>query len=205
MLDKINLSDTHQQVIQILGQPLKETQADDTLILRYGSNAPTLAHYIHLQNNQVVFKSTSTYADTTQTLQQFIDQHGSPRQSLINADADTHDSLRLTTHVWPDQGMAVTSIGQDPQNQVTRIFEFQSTTLENYLSTWGKNLAGHTIATVPQEALREVGPSPTPTPKQPLISTLSIILIFLFILIISFISYRLRRRSKTMLQSSREY
>ncbi|KKS84156.1 MAG: hypothetical protein UV59_C0026G0006 [Candidatus Gottesmanbacteria bacterium GW2011_GWA1_43_11] len=137
----VALAATQETVIALLGAPRATTELNGYLILRYHSNTPTYAHYLFFQNNELVFK-----------------QIGRERYEL-----PIQDSLQLVVHVWPQKGIAIITEGIDPNSPIYQLQQFQPTTLQDYLQSWGKDFAAHERLTIQTPKILQQAEANVPT------------------------------------------
>lgn len=144
----IPLQTTYPELLSQLGKPLSEATGGGQLALYYNSEAPTLADIYILENNRVVLVSKSYYT-APKILSDYMQQYGKPTYSVWKYPNGTPDSLRTLVHVWPQAGRLVVTVdGPSVSAHVIREEQFAPQSLAQYLSTWGKNLVGHTEATI---------------------------------------------------------
>ena len=146
-VNQIQFVTTKDVVVSILGPPVKETFENGRDVLWYGSNAPTLADFIYVDTQGVDLKVTSFYTARRQ-LADFIGQYGNPEASYKQFAAGTQDSFNRVVHIWPRAGISLVAVGTSDHADIIQETQFAPTTLSQYLATWGKDLAGHEVATV---------------------------------------------------------
>jgi len=194
----IALQASYQDITTALGQPIKQTQEKGFQILWYKSQAPSEADFYFLQNGKVTLISKSYYLNPKK-FSDYLSQYGNPAYSVRKAPPGTPDSLRLTVHVWPDVGHAVTTIASSQASEVIREEMFAQTTIKEYLQTYGSDLVGHStvvIEAAPPGAL----PVVTQIPTQNTVTSSSgmppgvMIIIFFFIIGILFILLKLFKK-----------
>src|SRR4030042_1759128 len=144
-MSDIQLSISRSQIVSQRGTPIAEITdtTSGSLVLQYTSKAPSLADFYYLQSGKLVLTSISYYA-APKELTQYTGLYGAPAYSAYLSKTG-NDSLRLIVHVWPQAGKTVTAIGPSAMAGVVREDTFAATTLENYLSGWGKRRGGHQI------------------------------------------------------------
>lgn len=138
--EEIILGTSFAQVKKILGDPIEEITDGNYTVLQYKSNTPVYAHFLTFEDKQLVHKSIGTYK-SSKTLGEYVEKYGYPETSIKRHTADEQDSFNLIVHLWPDQGIAVTSSGSTADSSIFNIEEFNATTITQYLSTDGKKFA----------------------------------------------------------------
>ena len=201
-LNNILLGDTQEQIDGELGTPLMRTDKNDVEIFWYTSKSPVIADFVYLRAGEVAMKSLSVFSQDV-PIQQYIDQFGPPAHSVRKYPPQFRDPTRETIHVWPDQGIAIISLGNSLGSKVIREQQFLPTNLETYLSTWWSDLV-----TSKNEVVAVTGilsettaalPAPTPLPNQ--ISNfildhavqLLVVTVFLLVLMLGVFFWKRRR------------
>lgn len=146
-----SLDTPYQEIIAKLGNPVEEKVDGDMRLLLYNSPSMTLADIYYVQGDKLVAQSFSSY-ENPKLIGTYISDYGTPKQSIQKFSQGTPDSLFVVVHIWPEEGRAVTTTGQDMMH-VIREDQFAPTTLEQYLATWGKQLVGHEQVTIPTNSL----------------------------------------------------
>jgi hypothetical protein len=136
----VTIGDSYQTILSTLGAPVEEKTDGVQRVLLYGSSSQTLADMYYVENNQLVVQSLSYYA-SPKSMQEYVDELGMPSYSIRKYDT-VNDSFNTVVHLWPQAGRAVVTTGTD-QQLVIREDAFASTSKEEYLATWGKDLVGH--------------------------------------------------------------
>ena len=145
-----------------LGEPLAITELDGYLILRYHSNTPTYAHYLFFQNNELVFKQIGR-AKEPKVFVDYLNANGQPEVSIKRYELPIQDSLQLVVHVWPQKGIAIITEGIDPNSPIYQLQQFQPTTLQDYLQSWGKDFAAHERLTIQTPKILQQAEANVPT------------------------------------------
>lgn len=184
-ISTLSLNTSYQEVLSRLGEPLKETEGNNLVVLRYNSNADSYAHYLYFQNNILVQKSIS-FVEESQTLQTYIDQFGAPEISLLRFEKPDINSS--TVHVWSSRGITVITAGSNPAARVLRVQEYRTTTLSEYLETWGKIFKNHQkvkLTTTTQQVSSQQNQFLSPSKKdlQPMLF-LGVLILFIFIILL---------------------
>lgn len=172
---------SYEEIVSKLGQPLKETDNDGFLILRYHSNSPSLASYLYLKDGRLVYKSIGIGKSELQ-LQFFLDAYKQPERSLLRYGQG--DSLGLIAHIWPNQGIAAISMGSLPSSSLYQIQEFIPMSLEEYFKTWGKEFANNQIIQVETQLSTSQKSSPVLSKFLPLANSELIVSIFLLVVVL---------------------
>src|SRR3989344_592370 len=158
----IALGSTQEVVIATLGESLATTQIGENTILRYHSNTPTYAHYLFFQNNELVFKQIGR-AKEPKVFVDYLNANGQPEVSIKRYAPPVQDSLQLVVHVWPQKGIAIITEGIDPNSPIYQLQQFQPTTLQDYLQSWGKDFAAHERLTIQTPKILQQAEANVPT------------------------------------------
>ena len=142
IFDQIALGDTASVVEAVAGKPLVDSYTGDMRVMQFGSQAPSLAQYLYLKNDRVIYKSTSWYG-VPRSFEHYLSLYGTPDTSLRQYAVSDRDSLAMTVHIWPDKGLTVTTNASFIDSPVIRVDQFSPVSLEEYMATWGKTLTGH--------------------------------------------------------------
>ncbi|HCS78948.1 TPA: hypothetical protein DIV55_04370 [Patescibacteria group bacterium] len=158
----VALAATQETVIALLGAPRATTELNGYLILRYHSNTPTYAHYLFFQNNELVFKQIGR-AKEPKVFVDYLNANGQPEVSIKRYELPIQDSLQLVVHVWPQKGIAIITEGIDPNSPIYQLQQFQPTTLQDYLQSWGKDFAAHERLTIQTPKILQQAEANVPT------------------------------------------
>ncbi len=174
-VENIALGSARTVVVAALGAPVKETVEDGRTVLWYRSTAGTLADSIYLTEDHVIFISLSHY-QTRPSLSTYTVLYGVPERSMWKSAG----SLKEVIHVWPSVGRAVVSVGPDATAQVIREDRFSPMSMQEYLGSWGKNLAVNEQATIAGEI---VLPPPSVFPSILVASGISVVVLIVLVLL----------------------
>jgi hypothetical protein len=128
---KSNLDDAHKS----LGSSLKQTEIDGLTIVDFASSSKYRNNQVFVQNEVVVLiKEIVTSADKKYS-QDITSHFGTAPYKLYEQAPQSAFDL----YVFPDNGIAY--LGGKDGKTVLEIWYFEPTTIENFLSRWGKGFA----------------------------------------------------------------
>lgn len=139
------------QVVESLGNPVKETTESGMTILWYGYKAPELADFYYFKDENLVLISKGYY-QTPKSFREYLSAYGNPDVSVRKYTGE--DSLQETVHIWASKGHAVTTVGSDKNSSVIREDMYTPVTLQEYFATWGVNIVQNQKVTITNQ-LRE--------------------------------------------------
>lgn len=141
---QLNLGQTKDEIIAILGQPKKTYDRDQYEILQYGSIAPSLADLLYFEKNTLVLKEMSVKKDNL-VLNSLIALYGNPSSRYKLYSDEFEDSFSTTVYAWFGEGVDAIVFGELGDSQILNIRYFAPQTEQEYESSFGKQWADRQI------------------------------------------------------------
>lgn len=123
---------TVDQILSLVGKPESEESQNGRTELEIKRNGDGPPHSIITQGNTVKLVKDRVL---TGNLDTFKEKYGEPENQYWGE----HQKVGFKTYVWTKNGIAVVAHNLD--GAVFEVWYFEPTTLENFLSNFGKNLS----------------------------------------------------------------
>lgn len=131
------LGKSKEEVVALLGTPIREELTDGKEVVSFGSKAPVLADYYIFDNGHAAFVSKTFYSNPKVFIR-YIGVYGNPDVLMRRFEKESIDSGDNFIAVWASKGVSVSSDGVSDASMVLREDAFYPMSVDTYLSSWGK-------------------------------------------------------------------
>ena len=121
---------TKEDLINILGDPIKSTEENGRDILEFKSTSSVINHKAYLENGTAIFLDEIVTLEDNVSLEELRKQYGVSNDILYGDDA--YNGYYL--FVYPDKGVAY--LGNPSNDVVLEIWYFTPMTFEKFNQTW---------------------------------------------------------------------
>ena len=126
---------TSKDLQKILGQPIDIQKEKDLVVYFYPSETENWPTKIYVsETTQKVTLIKRFFPSPSETYQSFISQFGPPDKELFGP----HQGAGFSVFVFLKKGVAI--VANPNSGMILEIWYFSPTTLEDFLSSWGKDL-----------------------------------------------------------------